>query len=111
MKEKIQFRINRLRENLDVFNKNGFDIDSFLVIDTMARIDELESLLECVKYTDKDIQDFIDKWGKELNSLANDIMCPKCKKLVREPLFNLGEQYGSFEGCETCYKEIQKEQK
>lgn len=55
---------------------------------------------------DDDIQKFMDDNSELFSSLANNLLCPACKQVVKPPFFNLGEAFHSAEGCKSCYDQI-----
>ena len=48
LKDKVTFRLERLREQKELIKKLEEENMSYIVFDTEARIDELESLLEII---------------------------------------------------------------
>lgn len=53
-----------------------------------------------------EIQKFMDDNDELFRSLAEDLLCPCCKKVVKPPFFNLGESFHSAEGCKSCHDQI-----
>lgn len=54
---------------------------------------------------DSEIKKFIEEHKDLFKSLAENIRCPSCYKLVEPPFFNLGEKFHQAEGCKECYEQ------
>lgn len=61
------------------------------------------------KISDKDIEEMLERYKDVFESLANNIRCPACEKIVKPPFYNLGIDYHQAEGCKTCFDRIQNE--
>lgn len=60
---------------------------------------------------DEEIDSFIEEHKELFDGLANSLLCPGCKKVVRSPFYNLGEKFSWAEGCKMCYDEQQEKEK
>ena len=48
LKDQIEYRLRNLKDANRVYEEYEYDSRHWLAVDTRARIDELESLLECI---------------------------------------------------------------
>jgi hypothetical protein len=62
------------------------------------------------KTFDEIAKEMIEKHRDLLDDLANSLLCPSCKAVVRPPFYNLGEDYNWAEGCGSCYDTIKKKE-
>lgn len=70
---------------------------------------------ECSSFLGKDkeearIREIIEEHKELFKSLAEDLMCPGCNKVVKPPFANLGPAYHQAEGCMDCYVKIHGEE-
>lgn len=50
----------------------------------------------------------MDKHKDLFKDLAEVLMCPSCRDVVKPPFFNLGPKFNQCEGCEGCYLKVQE---
>lgn len=55
--------------------------------------------------TDDEIQKILDDNRELFKSLAENILCPSCREIVKPPFFNLGPKFHQAEGCKECYEQ------
>jgi hypothetical protein len=55
------------------------------------------------KFTDADLDAFMEDNKDLMKSLAECLVCPVCHKVVRPPFYNLGLKHNWAEGCEPCW--------
>jgi hypothetical protein len=60
------------------------------------------------KYHDFNFDEFFERHKDLFKDLAEKIVCARCREVVGPPFFNLGDKYGSFEGCKKCYDLLHK---